>query len=391
MTTFLAGQHAKTLAKVLLATTLGLGLGCNKSSSGPSPAGSASPEAQAPAFGLDAASNDAAVVALAKKALGCKWGTFGFDSACPEMKAFTESTEIREGKADATLVSFLEDANERVRWIGSRALSQRGRVFRTDKALAERIVKVAEGEKSKVVAQELGGVVGGIKHTDTGLGDKIKQMAKSHDLLQMRTSLLARMLFANGDTLYDFVKDIAANDKDIIVRKAAMSAFWTGTTPNKIADSCAMWLGFVDDPIEDVAGEAAYLCSFYPQGGGCKAEWDPLLDKIEKRAKSGELKSTQLAAALAYLQKQPGASEAQRKRALAVARQIAENPSNGGMARGRALELVAEKDPEAKKLLEKLKDDNDVFVKSRAKDLAERAAKNEGAPRPFTPARGSAP
>lgn len=377
MTTLFARTHA--CAAVLLVTTLGLGLGCSKGSSGPSPAGSAAPESQAAAVGLEAASNDAAVVALAKKTLGCKWSTFGFDSTCPEMKAFTESAEIRDGKADATLVTFLDDPNEHVRWLGARGLAQRGRAYRTDKALAERIVKVAEGEKSKVVAQELGGVVGGIKHAETGLGEKIKAMAKGHELQQLRTSLLARMLFANGETLYDFVKDIAANDKDTVVRKAAMSAFWTGTPPNKIADSCAMWLGFVDDPVEDVAGEAAYLCSFYPQGGGCKSQWDALLDKVEKRAKDGSIKSTQLAAALAYLYKQPGISDAQKKRALGIARQMTENKDNAGMVRGRALELLAEKDPDAAKILEKLKDDNDVFVKSRAKDLMERAKRVEEA------------
>ncbi|MRG93112.1 hypothetical protein [Polyangium spumosum] len=364
-----------TLATITLLA--GLGLGCSKGSSGPEPAGSAAtPEAKPDAKGIEAAGNDAAVVELAKKALGCNWGAYGFDSRCPEMKALTESELVRDGKADATLVNFLEDPNEHVRWLGSRILSQRGKAFRTDKALAERIVVVAEGEKSKTVAQELGGVVGGIKHADTGLGDRIKKMAKEHAVQQMRTSLLARMLFSNGETLYDFVKDIATNDKDTIVRKAAMSAFWTGTPPNRAADSCKMWLAFVDDPADDVSGEAAYLTAFYPQGGGCKAEWDPLLDKIEKRAKEGTVKSTQMSSALFYLHRHAGSSDAQKKRALVVARAIVENKANVGMARGRALELVAEKDPDAKKLLEKLQqEDTDVFVKRRAKDLVDKASK----------------
>ncbi len=370
--------RTRAACAITLVALAGLGLGCSKSSSGPDPAGSAAPtEAKPSAKGIEAAGNDAAVVDLSKKALGCKWGAYGFDSMCPEMKALMESDLVREGKADATFVSYLEDTNEQVRWLGSRALSQRGKVFRNDKALAERILQVAEAEPSKTVAQELGGVVGGIKHADTGLGDRIKAMAKGHPLQQMRTSLLARMLFSNGETLYAFVKDIATNDKDAVVRKAAMSAFWTGTPPTRAADSCAMWLGFVDDAAEDVAGEAAYLCSFYPQGGGCKAEWDPLLDKIEKRAKAGTIKSTQMASALFYLHRQPGASDAQKKRALAVARGILENKANGGMARGRALELVAEKDPDAKKLLASLQEDPDVFVKRRAKDLADKASKPE--------------
>jgi len=374
---------ARAIASLALAALAGVSLGCNKDASNGAAgaAASATPESTANAKGLGAAGNDAGVVDLAKKVLGCKWGNYGFDSSCPEMKAFMESQLVRDGKADATFVNFLDDPDEHVRWLGSRGLSQRGKTYKTDKALAERIVTVAEGEAQKTVAQELGGVVGGIKHADTGLGERIKAMAKSHAIQQMRTSMLSRMLFTNGETLYDFVKDIATNDKDAVVRKAAMSAFWTGTPPSKAADSCAMWLGFVDDSIDEVAGEASYLCAFYPQGGGCKTEWDPLLDKIEKRAKEGTIKSTQMASALFYLHRQAGASDAQKKRTLAVARQLVENKSNSGMARGRALELLAEKDPDAAKLLTKLKDDSDVFVQRRAKDLeakAQKAAEEKG-------------
>ncbi|HRI70435.1 MAG TPA: hypothetical protein PK156_39660, partial [Polyangium sp.] len=316
------------MARVLTivgAATVVLGLGCSKSSSEATPAASTStPEAKPDVKGIEAASNDPMLVDMAKKALGCKWAAYGFDAKCPELKTLVESDGVRDGKGDTTLVNFLEDPNEHVRWLGSRTLTQRGKRFRTDKPLAERIVAVAEAEKDKAVAQELGGVVGAIKHAETGLGERIKTMAKSHEVQQMRTSLLARMLFSNGEPLYDFIKDIAMNDKDVIVRKAAISAFWTGTPPARAADTCKMWLGFMQDPSDDVAGEAAYLCSFYPQNGGCKTEWDAVLDAVEKRAKEGTIKSTQMAQSMAYLHKQPGASEAQKKRALSVARLVAE-------------------------------------------------------------------
>jgi|GEM_PF-595177 len=375
-----SSTHAVTraLAIVGVATILPMGLGCDKGSSGPAPAAStATPEVKPDVKGIDAAGNDATLVGLAKKALGCKWAAYGFDPKCPEFKATLDSEAMRDGKGDATLVNFLEDSNEQVRWLGARALSQRGKAYRTDKPLAERIVTAAEGEKVKVVGQELGSVVGGIKHAETGLGERIKKMALGHELQQMRTSLLSRMLFSNGESLYEFVKDIATNDKDTVVRKAAISAFWTGTPATRAGETCKMWLGFMDDPADDVAGEAAYLCSFYPQNGGCKAEWDAVIDRVEKRAKDGTIKSTQMAGAMLYLHRQPGASDAQKKRALSTARLIAENKANAGMARGRALEFVAEKDPDAKKFLEKLKDDPDAFVKARAKDLAERPVKKE--------------
>jgi len=368
-------------AIVGVATVASLGMSCNRGSSGPAPAASTTTaEAKPDVKGIDAASSDPILVDLTKKALGCKWAAFGFDSKCPELKATLESEAMRDGKGDGTLVNFLEDANEQVRWIGARSLVQRGKQFRTDKQLATRIVDAAEAEKSKAVAQELGAVAGSIKHAETGLGDRIKTLAKTHEVQQMRTSLMARMLFSNGETLYDFVKEIAMTDKDVIVRKAAISAFWTGTTPNRIPDTCKMWLSFMDDPAEDVAGESAYLCAFYPQNGGCKTEWDSLLERIEKRAKEGTVKSTQMASALSYLYKQVEISEAQKKRTLSTARTLAENPANNAMARSRAVELVAERDPNAKKFLEKLKDDADPMVKARAKELAERPAKKDPEP-----------
>lgn len=368
---------ARVVAIVGVATVVSFGIGCDRGSSGPAPVSSSTPEVKPDVKGLEAAGNDPTVVDLIKKTLGCKWAAYGFDAKCPEMKALLECDCVRDGKGDATLVSALEDPNEQVRWLAARTMTQRGKNFRTDKQLAERLLVVAEAEKSKAVAQELGGVIGNIKHAETGLGERIKTMAKNHEVQQMRTSLLARMLFANGESLYDFVKDIALNDKDLVVRKAAISAFWTGTPPNRAADTCKMWLGFMDDTAEDVAGEAAYLCAFYPQNGGCKAEWDPVMDKVAGHAKAGTVKSTQMASAMAYLFRQAGASDAQKKRALTIARAIVENKANNGMARGRALELVAEKDPDAKKFLEKFKDDADVYVKGRAKELAERPAPKE--------------
>jgi hypothetical protein len=355
---------------------LGLAAGCGKSSPAPAPADSAAPAAATGSGkGIDAPGNDASVVGLGRKALGCSYGAYGFPLACAEVKAFLDDEHLREGKADATLTSFLEDPSEQVRWLGARALSTQGKAYRTDKALAERVVKAAEDEKSKTVAQELGGAVGGIKHAETGLGQRIQAMAKSHPVQTLRTSLLSRMLFTNGESLYGFVRDIAKDDPDPIVRKAAMSAFWSGTPPQHEGETCAMWLGFVDDAVDEVAGEAAYLCAYYPHGGGCKKEWDPLLDKIEKKAKDGAVKSAQMASALSFLNRQKEISDPQRKRTLAVARTLLENKANAGMARGRALEFIAERDPDGPKLLDKYKDDADLFVRTRARDLADKASK----------------
>jgi hypothetical protein len=350
-------KHRAILALALSAMA-GLGLGCDKGSQAPAPADSAS--ANAPeGRGLNAPGNDPVIVDLTRKALACRWSALGFDATCGDLRGLIDAEALREGKGDATLVNLLEDPNEQVRWLGARALSMRGKVYRTDKPLAERVVKATEDEKVKAVGQELGGTTGNISHAETGLGERIKAMAKAHPLQTVRMSMLSRMLFANGEVLYGFVKDIAKTDPDPGVRKAALSAFWTGTPPNKNAETCALWLEFVDEPADDVSGEAAYLCAFYPQGGGCKAEWDPLLAKLEKKAKEGVIRGGQSANALFHLHRQAGASEAQKKRALATARLILETKSNGGMARAKALELLFEKDPEGRKLVEQYRNDGE--------------------------------
>lgn len=344
-------------------------VGCGDKGSGSGETGGAATAAR----GIDAAGNDPAVVALAKKVLGCKWTDSGFDYECADRKAWSESELLKEGKADATLVSMVEDSNEQVRWLAAQALNEKGAKYQKDKALSERVLAAAETEKAKSVARNLGSAAGRIKLPEVGLTERAKALGKSPTMKETRLGFIGSVQYSNNEAFYAYTTDLARTEKDPEVRDAAMSSFWTGTPSSKNAEVCQLWLDLSHDANEELAGHAAYFTAFYPHNTGCKAQWDTMLGDIEKRAKAGTAKSSYWGSALYYLYAQNGASAAQKKRAVAVAKAIVDNKANSGNARARALELVAEKDPGAKAYLNKLTNDPDSYVKSRAADLLKKA------------------
>ena len=365
----------KAIHRAVLALVLPLGLlACGSKGSGSGESGaSTGPGGAAGGKGIDAAGNDPAVVALAKKALGCKWGDYGFPYDCADRKAWDESELLKGGKADPTLVAMLEDANEQVRWLAAAALSSNGDKYRTDKALAERVINAALAEKSKPVARNIGNAAGKVKLTDVGLVDKAKPIGKVPMLKEMRLGFIDSVQFNNKDAFYAYTVDLAKNGEDKEIRDAAMSAFWTGTPNGKNAEVCALWYDLSHDANEELAAHADYFVAFYPFDAGCKAQWDGMLGDIEKRAKAGTAKSSYWGSALYYMFDQKAASPAQKKKAEGIAKAMAENTANGASARVRAMEFLTDKTTGVKPLLQKLEKDSDSYVKSRATDLLKKA------------------
>lgn len=339
----------------------------------PAQAASAASQAQDKALaGLADPSNDKEVVALANKAMACEWQNAGYKWDCADLKAWKESELFKGGKNDKTLVSALGDRDEKVRWLVVHVLASHGAAYRKDASMAAAVVTAAESETSEAVAINLGSAVARIDLKTTGLAERVKKVIKGHKLANLRTSLTGSVLFDNREVgLYDMLQELARDKSEgAAVRRAAVAAFWTGTPPDKHAASCKLWLELAADDEEQVGGEASYMCAFYPHEG-CIAEWDPLLDLIDKRAKDGTVKSSQQASALGYLYEQKKASDAQKKRAIAVAKALVDNAKNGGSARARALEIVAKHDPQGKAYAAKLENDPEFFVKSAAQRIKE--------------------
>ncbi len=331
---------------------------------------------QAPAAaggGVDDAANDKAVVALAREAIKCGWqDTWGLKSGCPGLEAWTKSELIKGGKSDPTLLNFLADAQKEARWLGAYGLYNGGQTYRQDAAMAKRVLAAGRAEKDSTVARKLGDAIGRIDVAKSGTGDEIKKMLAESSSTTLRQGIVEGVLFTNRSEggFYDLLAKMARTEKDKTVRKSAASAFWVGGSERR-DDTCKLWLELADDADDDLAGNSAYHASWWSSGGGCTGQWDALLGVIEKRAKAGKVKSTFMTSALGWLQKQGKATDAQKKRALAVARTIVETASNDKMARGDSLRVIGEHDPEAKKYAARFESDPEFFVKSAAQRIKE--------------------
>lgn len=323
--------------------------------------------------GLKAASNNPAVVKATQAVLECPWNK-GFSSSCEAMKAWEKLPEVKGGAADATFVNFLADEDIKVQYLGLRGLSENGVTYRTDAVLADKVFGYAEGKLDTSLAEKAGDLAAGIDLEATNTTARAIKLMQSGTDGAVRASFVGRVLFRNRKApgLYDLVVSLAKNDKDPMVRRKAASSFWTGTPEGKHEEVCKLWLGLVEDADSDIAGNSAYHCAFWSSNGGCVGQWDALLTVLETKAKAGQVKHSMMASSLKYLYGQKQATDAQKKRVLDVAKIIVNNIANADFARGTALDLIVEKDPQGRAFAEKFKDDPSHFIKSSVKRALEK-------------------
>lgn len=344
--------------------------GCKKE--GQEAAGTAKEKAAKPeptAKGMQAKDNDPKVVAEVKKVLDCEWKRYGFSSKCEAYKAFRKSDLIRRGAADVTLVNLIEDEDEKVRWLAARMLRSHGRKYRDDPKLAARVLGAAEAERNEVVAGKLGDAVASIDFVATKLEDRVLELAKSHPVEKLRAEVVNSMLFRNrkSSKIFEVVKEMARNEENAAVRRAAVRAFWIGTPRDKRNEICELWVGIgQEDKDPKIAGVALRLAAQYTNSQ-CKDHYDTILGHAEKLAKAGEVKSSDIPSALRYIHKQKDATDKQKKQALAVAKTLLENDKNKDMARGGAMRFLGKEHPKGKDIAKKYLKDKAFFVKSAAK------------------------
>jgi hypothetical protein len=164
--------------------------------------------------------------------------------------------------------------------------------------------------------------------------------------------------------MFDFTVRVSRDDPDASVRRAAIDALWIGTPADEKGAVCDAWLDRMSsDPSSEVAGKAAHLL-FYAPGGQCRAQWDAALSIVEARAAAGKAKDGNWGSCLPYFYEQDQASEAQKSRALTIAKQMVENTANSGVARSRAVTFVGRRSPDGKTYILDFKEDPDYLVKS---------------------------
>jgi hypothetical protein len=344
---------------------------CHKSPDAKPGAAAAAPAA-AKASGLHATDNDAKVVSLATEALRCpKDDRELFDRGCAAFKAWSSAKEV--AAAEPTLFNLLDDADERVRLLGARGLSdatfdEGACKYRKDATLAVRLIAVAAKEPSPEVAESLGRRVGRIDVEATKQLDAIAALVKERKQPDQVRAILSGLLFSNlrSRAAYDFMIGMT-NDSNVRFRYDAVEAFWVGGHLDKPA-TCKMWEAHLDDEDDAIAGMSAQHLGWWED---CSANFDTLLGKLEARHKSGRNLGKGAGIGLTQLCEDKQARPAQRAKAAAIAKQLAANKKEDEFPRVEGLEAAIACDrAHGKSFVARFKHDPSDWVANKAKDLA---------------------
>lgn len=313
-----------------LGATLALLVGCKNQDTN---------QSSAPATGLSAPANDARVAALARAALDCPWSDDkGLDETCPALNAWQNAGEVQASSADATLVEMTRDARPQVRWLAGVALAgteekDASRDLFRNPAAAKSLADSARRETHPRVGRELGFAVAEIYLADTQLEAVVQDLARTQALPLLRATLVSRVLRHNP-TAFEWVAPMARKERDLIVRKAAVSALRFAPA-DRFEATRALWIEGARGNDAELAEKAASSCAYYE--AICSTEWDALLDAIAARGG--------MAGALWNLFSQPTATAAQRARAQKLARADVDNERLDDTARSLALLFLGDMDP----------------------------------------------
>lgn len=319
-----------------------------------------------PKIGLEAPGNDPKVVALARKAITCKFEGSSFDSQCADYKAWKEEEDaFSANKADATLVAFLEDPDEKVRALGGARLTGWGAGAFVDKALAERLLTVAEKPKGQQPG-EMGTIVGHIKLKETGLFPRIKTLLANGEAGNlMRGAIIENLLAANPESDEVFALTRGLFD-DAALGRAAFEALEEGGH-SKEKETCELYAATLEHADDYLASRSAVQMVGFP----CPAQLDTMLKSLEARLKAKKVTDGHFPDALAELCKAKDATAAQKKKALALTHKIAEDKSiKTAYVRGSAVDAAVVCDEKGgKKYIAKFKKDADTDVQERVTKL----------------------
>ncbi len=297
--------------------------------------------------GLDHPENVPWVVALAKPALTCGWFELGFDSCDAESKFRADKrwTKKLAPSVRATLVRMLADKRFRVRALASIALRDNVRKVAHDATVADAVMTALEKETVPGVAWPLSLYIGRTDLKAAGLTDRAKKVMRSHQLPGVREQLLNLVGRSRNKHLLAFVIQVA-RDPSIDESHRLFAA--QRLPPTK--QVCALWLELVAEPGQRLSSRAARWMASSARCGGI----EDLTTAIERRAARAPLEQDGYCEALARLLKHPRATEAQRKRALSLALDIARSSKHAELTRAICLAAVSHHHPDGAAISKKL-------------------------------------
>jgi hypothetical protein len=330
--------------------------------------------------GLDNPANNAEFVKLAKAVLttcGDKWKLKeGFDDCNEPMKALRDA---KLEKLDATCLNVLEAEDIKVRYLGAVCMSNFGSDYRSDKAIANRLVDALEREKApSPIDMHLAYLATGIY--DGAGPEVVERLAKL--FADPKTSSDVRLLLASWwskPKAYDTVKALAT-DADARMRLGAVQGYAVHFKGHE-DEACGVWEANLDHADGEVSKQAyGHLTggwsgnnardtegNWYVTGGGggpssmgdnwCK-NVDVALTKIEAKIKDSKIDDSVYVYALGNLAKHEKATPAQKKKAIALLEKMIATKGIG--ERSFAVRKLVEADKTKKASLKKYAADPDL-------------------------------
>ena len=361
----------------LFSALLALTFGCAEKKAEAPPKAPAPLQAEKPAppaekKGLEAPGNDADLVQLAKGALTCPRDRDDLiDYQCAGYKAFRDSPKLKTG--DATLLNFIEDPDERVRWLGARglpdgfAMNPRPAYVEQPEAAA-RLVRAFAKEESLEAAKMIGSKVGRINVEKTGQLAAIAEVIKARKHPRAVREILSNLLFTNSQSRPAFDLMLAlTGDPDDGIRYDATSAFWVGGGLSR-PETCKMWEAHLADKDPAIAGSSAQHIGWYHEE--CAPSYGAMLEAIDGRIATKTLgDKSSFAIGLDRMCEQEWTKAPEKKKATTLAKKLAADKELHVFVRMEGLSAVSACDKGGKAYVAKFTHDKEEWVAQRAKEL----------------------
>ncbi len=311
-----------------------------------------------------------------KKASACPdWDGTSVPYGCEDYKTLSDLPALKDGAADATLVALLDDPDPKIVSLAAHAIRADGRAFRTDTAMAEKIVAMLEaGKGDDSLLENLAQAAGAVDAEKTKLGPRLLELAKKIPKPNVRASFISAGQFHNSDLLYPVTAELARSEPNAELRRAAIGSFWVGTPSDKHEEVCKLWVSIGEDPKtpDSLASSALDYAAWNPNP--CEKQFDAIGKVLDKKLK-GKVEESSWVSAGSHLVGQSKLPAPLKKKVVNLLKGVASDVKNNSMPRLYAMDGVLKGDPAAgKALLAKLSKDKDEYVKKRAVEATAEAA-----------------
>jgi hypothetical protein len=239
---------------------------------------------------------DPDVLKLAEAAKSaCAFESSRFDWGCAQYKAFVSENDdlFESAEGNVTLLSMLESSDLRMRVLAAEKGFLMARAFFSDKAAADRLLKVVKIETDEGLLRKYGRFVAAIPAEKLGLQAEFEKLV-AHPSASFRQALVTAMLPSHPtDLSLALVKKVIAEDVETGVRRAAVESLAGNGRTKPTEAICATLKG-------ELARTDVLALSALEAGvsSKCAGLAELSLAEIEKRTKAGPVEGLDVQSAL---------------------------------------------------------------------------------------------